>query len=145
METVRSNWQVSGGYCPEKARKGTGGMIERKDVMPLNYYKKLGFSGSHKGMRYLLRKSTETVVQDVENGEKEEKSVDKLEAVIWPQPFNFEVTPDDEKESEQFPFTDEGILMAIEWMNEQYQNQRDRWEHTLPILDARRVAPEWEK
>ena len=35
--------------------------------------------------------------------------------------------------------------MAIEWMNEQYQNQRDRWEHTLPILDARRVAPEWEK
>ena len=50
-------------------------MIERKDVMPLNYYKKLGFSGSHKGMRYLLRKSTETVVQDVENGEKEEKSV----------------------------------------------------------------------
>lgn len=114
-------------------------MIERKDVMPLNYYKKLGFSGSHKGMRYLLRKSTGIVTEMGENGEKEEKNVEQLEAITWPQPFNFEVTPDDEKQARQFPFSDEGILMAIEWLNEQYQTQRERWEHTLPILDARRV------
>lgn len=113
-------------------------MIERKDIMPLNYYKKLGFSGSHKGMRYLLRKSTRNVEEEGENGEKNEKTVDKLEAVIWPQPFNFEVTPEDEKMKEQFPFSDEGILLAIQWLNEQYKNQRERWEHTLPILDARR-------
>ena len=36
-------------------------MIERRDVMPLNYYKKLGFSGSHKGMRFMLRKAVETM------------------------------------------------------------------------------------
>lgn len=119
-------------------------MIERDDVMPLNYYKKLGFSGSHKGMRYLLRKSTEKVQEMGKNGEQEETSVDYLEAVIWPQPFNFEVTPEDEKQAKQFPFTDEGILLAIEWLNGQYQAQRERWAHPLPILDARRMVMEEE-
>ena len=117
-------------------------MIERRDVMPLNYYKKLGFSGSHKGMRFMLRKAVETMEIQGENGEKQERPVDKLEAVIWPQPFNIEVTPDDEKQKERFPFTDEGILMAIQWLNEQYQAQRERWEHTLPILDVRRKEVE---
>ena len=86
-------------------------MIQLKDMMPVPYLKKAPFTGSYKGMRYLLRK------RENENGET------YLEAVLWPDVFCFEKTPEEEKQSGQFEFTGEGIEAAVDWLNSEYEKQ----------------------
>ena len=73
--------------------------------------KKEPFSGSHCGMRYYLTTSG-----------------DLLTAYLYPEPWCFEATLDDQKEKKEFPFTQEGLDAALAWMNERYEADRDNWE-----------------
>lgn len=86
-------------------------MLSREDFLSLNFVKKEDFTGSHRGMRFMLHQET------VE----EEK---KLKAYIWSEPFGFEATPDEEKISRLFEFSEEGLSQAIDWMNENYEDIR---------------------
>ena len=86
-------------------------MLSREDFLSLNFVKKEDFTGSHKGMRFMLHQET------VE----EEK---KLKVYIWSEPFGFEATPDEEKIFKLFEFSEEGLSLAIDWMNENYENIR---------------------
>lgn len=86
-------------------------MLSREDFLSLNFVKKEDFTGSHKGMRFMLHQ------EEVE----EEK---KLKVYIWSEPFCFEATPDEEKRSELFAFSEEGLSEAIDWMNENYEEIR---------------------
>ena len=88
---------------------GGAHMLSREDFLSLNFVKKEDFTGSHKGMRFMLHQET------VE----EEK---KLRVYIWSEPFGFEATPDEEKISELFEFSEEGLGRAIEWMNGNYES-----------------------
>lgn len=90
-------------------------MLKREDFLSLNFVKKEDFTGSHKGMRFMLHQET------VE----EEK---KLKVYIWSEPFGFDATPDEEKLSECFVFSEEGLAQAIDWMNERYEFVRMREE-----------------
>ena len=90
-------------------------MLKREDFLSLNFVKKEDFTGSHKGMRFMLHQET------VE----EEK---KLKVYIWSEPFGFDATPDEEKLSELFAFSEEGLRQAIDWMNERYEFVRMREE-----------------
>ncbi len=81
---------------------------------PVSLYQPGVYTGSYEGMRYRLRK-------------KEEEDKKTLEAVIYPEPFCFEKTAEDQKEAREFPFTDEGFQQAIAWLNEQYEAQQERW------------------
>ena len=90
-------------------------MLKREDFLSLNFVKKEDFTGSHKGMRFMLHQET------VE----EEK---KLKVYIWSEPFGFDATPDEEKLSELFAFSEEGLAQAIDWMNERYEFVRMREE-----------------
>lgn len=83
-------------------------MLTRGDFLSLNFVKKEDFTGSHKGMRFLLHQETVD----------EEK---KLKVYLWSEPFGFDATPDDEKISELFEFSENGLSNAIEWMNEKYE------------------------
>lgn len=83
-------------------------MLSREDFLSLNFVKKEDFTGSHRGMRFMLR--METV--------EEEK---KLKVYIWREPFGFEATPDEEKLAELFEFSEEGLARAIDWMNGNYE------------------------
>lgn len=40
-----------------------------------------------------------------------------LRAVVWPSPFSFAATPDKEKEYRDFPFTQEGLSEAADWIS----------------------------
>jgi hypothetical protein len=84
-------------------------MISRDEFLSLNFVKKEDFTGSHKGMRFMLHQET---VED-------EK---KLKVYIWSEPFGFEATPDEQKISELFEFSEEGLSKAIDWMNENYES-----------------------
>ena len=75
--------------------------------MPLNFVKKEDFTGSHKGMRFLLHQESVD----------EEK---KLKVYVWSEPFGFEATPEEKKLSELFAFSEEGLEQAIAWMNEKH-------------------------
>ena len=84
-------------------------MITTQDVLNMNFYKKESFTGSYKGMRYLLKKDNE-----------EESTI--FRCYVWPGPYNFATTPESQKVMATFPFTEEGKQQAIDWMNE-YWNE----------------------
>lgn len=96
-------------------------MIDSKELFHLSFYKKTHFTGSYEGMRYYITKA---------KASKDEDAPDVLRAIIYPEPYNFECTPDEDKTSKDFPFTEEGIRLACDWMNEQYEARRDEWLHT---------------
>lgn len=46
---------------------------------------------------------------------------------IYPDPWSFEATPDEKKQSESFPMTNEGMDSAIDWLLKKYEDEKDRW------------------
>lgn len=91
-------------------------MIERKDILSMEYLKKTEFTGSHKGMRYRLEGVSS------EDGK-------KLKVTVWPEPFNFISTPAEEKESCEFSFDEDGVTDAVAWMNNRLFEEKERWEN----------------
>lgn len=92
-------------------------MIENEDILNMNFYKKEKFTGSYRGMHYRIEKYS----QD---------DTDLFRVYIWPGPYNFDTTPENQKKSTTFPFTPEGKEQVVDWMNEQWRaNQSDWPEH----------------
>jgi len=83
----------------------------------MEYLKKTEFTGCHRGMRYRLE------------GAAGEDGAKKLLCTIWPEPFQFSKTPEEEKETACFPFEEGGVADAVAWMNSRLQDELDRWEH----------------
>lgn len=94
-------------------------VIERTDILSIEFLKKTKFTGSHQGMRYRL----EGVSRD--GGEK------KLRCTVWPEPYSFYVTPEEEKETAEFEFGEDGITEAVAWMNGRLSGEKDRWGHKI--------------
>lgn len=69
------------------------------------------YSGSYRGMRFVM-----TPVED------------KIHTTIWPEPWCLEKTPDEEKQSEDFVLSEEGLSQAKNWLEQQYDAQFERWE-----------------
>lgn len=101
-------------------------MINRPELLALEFYKLRPFKGSDKGIRYMIQKDTVEIPSEAEEQEwdsaEESKPETKtvLTAYIWPEPFCFEVTPDEKKGSKQFEFSEEGLCDAISWLNESH-------------------------
>ena len=93
-------------------------MITTEDVLNMNFYKKEKFTGSYKGMRYLLKKDTEEIPSDNPEIPAEAKAI--FRCYVWPGPYNFTTTPDEQKRTASFPFTPEGKQAAVDWMNDQW-------------------------
>ncbi|MGN1180401.1 MAG: hypothetical protein ACI4SD_04235 [Suilimivivens sp.] len=90
-------------------------MIEKEKFHVFNYVKKEEYSASMDGMRYMLKKK-----------EAEEGSV--LEVIIWPQPYCFAKTPEENKQRREFEFSPAGVEQAADWLNEQYVQQKPLWD-----------------
>ena len=88
-------------------------MIEKNQIH-FNYIKKEPQSGSYQGMRFMLVKG------------KDEEG-DCIDVTIWPEPLCFVRTPAELKFLKKFPLTQEGCDQAVDWMNEQYEAQIERW------------------
>lgn len=67
------------------------------------------FFGSYYKMRYML----------IRKGEKPDY---QLLAVTWPEPFCYEVTPEEKKVEGVFSFDSNGYTEALAWLNKQYEN-----------------------
>lgn len=88
-------------------------MIDKK-LIPFGGLKKEPFSGSHHGMRYFFR------------GDAGKEST-TFTVTIYPEPWCFEDTPDEEKESAVFPLSDEGMDQAVAWLFERFEAENPRW------------------
>ncbi len=89
-------------------------MIQRSDILSIPYLKKAIFTGSFQGMRYRLEKV-------------EQEEGQCLKATIWEGPYNYAVTPEEKKESAEFPFSEEGILQVVDWLNGKWEEEPERW------------------
>ena len=99
-------------------------MITTEDVLNMNFYKKEKFTGSYKGMRYLLKKDAIELPSETPDIPAENKTI--FHCTIWPGPYNFTTTPNELKISATFDFTEEGKQQAVDWMNEQWK-LRENW------------------
>ena len=102
------------------------GMIDLHGDISIPFLKKSRFTGSYLGMRYQLMKAERPKSQmPPENGEEacgEETEMETvIRAVIWPEPFNFEVTPEEKKHSMDFSFDVNGLWAAVDWLNEEHE------------------------
>lgn len=89
-------------------------MITTEDILNMNFYKKEKFTGSFRGMRYLIRKERRD-------------DTDVFLVSVWPGPYSSEATEESAKIHAAFPFTPEGKQQAVDWMNEQWQSHREEW------------------
>ena len=97
-------------------------MLDDHSILSLNFLSYGGIqTGDHHGMRYRM----------IRTGEKPDF---QITAWVWPEPYCFEVTPEEKKTEAVFPFTEEGRIQAIDWMKEQYDSRREEWDNTTFIL-----------
>lgn len=59
---------------------------------------------------------------------KEVQDAGTLMATVWPEPFSYENTDDEKKLTKEFPFSEEGKLAAVDWLNEQYESRKEEWD-----------------
>ena len=93
-------------------------MNSRKSLYDIKsfYNKKAVLKASYGGMRYQVERHME--------GEEE-----ILKATVWPEPFCFEKTPEEKKESKQFDYSEEGLDAVYEWLCQKYKEEQQRFEH----------------
>ncbi len=101
-------------------------MVQRNDILSMEYLKKMAFTGCHQGMRYRLEKA------EGQDGS------GRLRCTVWSEPFNFFTTPEEEKETEEFAFEEDGVAEAVAWMNERLAAGREKWAHAGDSWDSRR-------
>lgn len=104
-------------------------LIQRDDILSMEYLKKTEFTGCHQGMRYRLEGIADAEGTAIENGGK------KLLCTVWPEPFAFSKTPEEKKETAEFPFGEDGVAEAICWMNEMLSTKKEIWEHAKESWD----------
>ena len=97
-------------------------MISRDDILSMEYLKKTEYTGCHRGMRYRLEK-----ISRKKDGD-EDAVETLLKATVWPEPLNFLMTPEEEKRSNEFSFSEDGVCDAVDWMNNVYFEERERFE-----------------
>ena len=88
-------------------------MIDKR-LVPVGGLKKEPFSGCHGGMRYFLA------------GDDGRNST-TFTAYVYPEPWCFEETPEEQKESASFPLTEEGMDQATAWLYERFETEKERW------------------
>ena len=85
-------------------------------LLDLNYIKKEPLSGSSDGVRYLMEKYVKV------EGEGEEKKEETcMRVTLWPEPYGYHRTPEEQKIRECFPLNQDGIKEAVEWMNSNFE------------------------
>ena len=55
------------------------------------------------------------------------KSSTTFTVYIYPEPWCFEETPEEEKEKKSFPLSDEGMDDAIAWLWDRFETEKSKW------------------
>ena len=96
-------------------------IFQRKDLFTLNYYKKQPYTASSNGMRLRL-------TREAEKDEDDKIKREFFKLAIWPEPFAYAKTDDALKSFYEFPYSEEGIVQIIDWLNEKIGDQKKKEE-----------------
>lgn len=107
-------------------------MIQREDILSMEYLKKTEYTGGYRGMRYRLEKGS----SKSDSGEE----ITVLKVTIWPEPFNYFTTPEESKIREEFTFDEDGVVDAIAWMNDKYFEDYKRFEEAPKTWDKYQMS-----
>lgn len=100
--------------------------IEDKASYGITWYEHAQpYLGSHRGMRFRIARNP---MEDVALTPPDKKGDAVFQVTIWPEPFCYEMTPEDQKTTETFPFDMEGKKKMTDWLNEQYESRYEEWE-----------------
>lgn len=90
-------------------------MIDKK-LIPVGGLKREPFSGCHGGMRYYFQV---------------DESKETFTVTVFPEPWSFDKTAEENKQHSSFPMSDEGMDSAVEWLYEMYEKRKDYWQDSL--------------
>ncbi|WP_026669419.1 hypothetical protein [Butyrivibrio sp. AE3006] len=96
--------------------------IEKNLFFNLRHYEYgEAFFGSYQGMRFRLAREPLDHVFFVPVEDRDPDA--RLMATVWPEPYSYFDTPDEQKISEKFSIDEEGFDAAIEWINQMYDSR----------------------
>ena len=96
-------------------------MINEKEIMPFNFFKYGGiYTGGHNGMRYMIERT----------GEKPDYV---LNVLIWQGPYASTAMKEEDITAKEFEYSEEGRSSAIQWIQDMYDTNIDRWENAPSI------------
>ncbi len=105
--------------------------ITDQDLLGFSHYRYgLPFFGSFRGMRYRVERDP---LKDPEDEEEKKKTVPALLLTLWPEPFSFDASKEEERESFRFSFSEEGFSELVRCLNENYVNRKAFWEEHREI------------
>lgn len=99
-------------------------MIDKEHFKILNFVKLEPYTGSMDGMRYMIKK---VPGEAVGGGDPETKPKDRLQVIIWPEPFSISATAEDQKTYEYFELSSDGIEDIADYLNKQLFDRADEW------------------
>lgn len=79
--------------------------MQEQTFLILTSIKKNAFTAATKGMHYRIEKYAP------------EEGDTVLRVTVWPGPYNFDTTPDKQKTSASYPFTDDGLTEVCDYLN----------------------------
>lgn len=89
--------------------------LEPKDLFPITHYEyKEAYFGSFHGIRFRIAREP---FEDVHSQPKEVRENALLQVTIWPEPNSYQTASPDSKTVKTFPFSQEGLVSACEWIN----------------------------
>ena len=96
-------------------------MINEKEIMPFNFFKYGGiYTGGHNAMRYKIERT----------GEKPDYV---LNVLIWQGPYASTAMKEEDITAKKFEYSEEGRSSAIQWIQDMYDTNIDRWENAPSI------------
>ena len=91
-----------------------------KDLFSIAHYEYgEAYFGSLQGMRFRVAREP---LEDVHYTPPEKRGACTLLASVWPEPDSYRSAPDHAVISKNFPFTQEGLDQAVEWLNEIHES-----------------------
>ena len=114
--------------------------IELDDILGFNFFQYGSpYIGECGGMHFrLARNPLENVVFNHDPHKNDEALFD---VTIWRGPYNYDKTRQ-KKTTAQFPFTEDGRLAAVQWLNERYDERVDYWADGIPLFPKYKTAPD---
>ena len=114
--------------------------IELDDILGFNFFQYGSpYIGECGGMHFrLARNPLENVVFNHDPHKNDEALFD---VTIWRGPYNYDKTRQ-KKTTAQFPFTEDGRLAAVQWLNERYDERVDYWADGIPLLPKYKTDPD---
>ena len=96
--------------------------ITRASLWGLNHYAYgEAYFGSHRGMRFRVARNP---LENVSFRSREEQAKEAcLSVSVWPEPYAYAKTPEEDITEQSFPFSEEGMDAAVQWLNEQWRER----------------------